>query len=348
MINFYIYLIIYKLDSLTHIALGACMGEAFAGKKIGKKAMLWGILAQSIPDIDFIASFWLNTSDNLLAHRGITHSILFAIIITPIIAWFAFRLHRSHHISFLKWILFIGSVILIHLFLDAFNNYGVGWFEPFSHLRISFNTIYVADPFFSVIPGIALVMLIFITQKSTGRNWIWKTGLIIPFFYLLYSVGNKFYVTAETKKILAAQNINFNKLLITPAPLQTWLWFIAVGNDSGFYTGYRSVFDKQKYIDLHFKQNNYNLKALVKEPDQLNKLIQFSQGFYILEKRKDTLVFYDLRFGQIIGWQNPLEDYTFYYYLQPDINNTLVVQRGRFAKWNKQSFKSLLYRIKGN
>jgi len=194
------------------------MGEAFAGKTVGKKAMLWGILAQSIPDVDFIASFWLKTSDNLLAHRGITHSFLFALLITPTIAGFAYSIHKPHNISFQRWTLFIGSVIFIHLFLDAFNNYGVGWFEPFSHVRISFNTIYIADPFFSIIPFIALLMLLFIKQKCTGRQWIWKTGLIIPFLYLLYSLTNKFYVTAETEKILAAQNINYNKLLITPAP----------------------------------------------------------------------------------------------------------------------------------
>ena len=58
------------------------MGEAFAGRTVGKKAMLWGILAQSIPDIDFISSLWLDTADHLLAHRGFTHSILFAIIIS--------------------------------------------------------------------------------------------------------------------------------------------------------------------------------------------------------------------------------------------------------------------------
>ena len=324
------------------------MGEAFAGKTVGKKAMLWGILAQSIPDVDFIASFWLKTADNLLAHRGITHSFLFALLITPVIAGFAHSLNKSHNISFKKWILFIGPVIFIHLFLDAFNNYGVGWLEPFSHVRISFNTIYVADPFFSIIPGIALLMLLFIKQKSTIRKLIWKTGLIIPFLYLMYSLANKFYVTAQTKKILAAQNINYNKLLITPAPLQTWLWFVAAGNDSGFYTGYRSVFDKQPSLELHFKPQNNNLIPLVKEPDQLNKLIKFSQGFYTIEQRKDSMVFYDLRFGQIVGWQNPLEDYAFYYYLQPDVDNTLVVQRGRFAKWDRQSFKSLIDRIKGN
>ena len=59
------------MDSITHIALGACIGEAFFEKGFGKKAMLWGALAQSIPDIDFVASFWMSTADDLLAHNGI-------------------------------------------------------------------------------------------------------------------------------------------------------------------------------------------------------------------------------------------------------------------------------------
>ena len=67
-----------------------------------------------------------------------------------------------------------------------------------------------------------------------------------------------------------------------------------------------------------------------------------------LEKHADTILLNDLRFGQVIGWQNPAESFAFYFYLQPAIDNTLVVQRGRFAKWNKQSFHSLLTRIKGN
>ena len=324
------------------------MGEAFAGKKVGKKAMLWGILAQSIPDIDFVASLWLNTSDNLLAHRGFTHSFLFALLITPLIAFAAYSLHKPHNISFVRWFFFIGSVIFMHDFLDAFNNYGVGWLEPFSHVRISFNTIYVADPFFSIVPGISIVLLLLLRIKNSYRKIIWKTGLLIPLFYLFYALANKLYVTNQTQKILANQNITYNKLLITPAPLQTWLWFVAAGNDSGFYTGYRSVFDTQQKMDFHFTPKNDSLKVLVKETEQINKLIRFSQQFYTLEKRKDSLILYDLRFGQIIGWQNKTEQYAFYYYLQPDVDNTLVVQRGRFAKWDKKSFRSLLRRIKGN
>jgi inner membrane protein len=94
------------LDSLTHIALGACIGEAFAGKKLGKKAMLWGALVQSIPDIDFIAATWLNTSENLLAHRGFTHSLLFAVLIVPLLAMLAEKWHRPHNIALKTYLLF--------------------------------------------------------------------------------------------------------------------------------------------------------------------------------------------------------------------------------------------------
>ena len=80
------------------------MGEAFAGKKLGKKAMIWGAIAQSAPDIDFLASLWMNSSSNLLAHRGFTHSLLFCAIITPVLAFLAERFHRPHNISFKKWL----------------------------------------------------------------------------------------------------------------------------------------------------------------------------------------------------------------------------------------------------
>ena len=69
------------MDSVTHIVLGACIGELILDKQAGRKAILWGALAQSIPDVDFIAGMWMPVSTELLAHRGITHSFLFAFLV---------------------------------------------------------------------------------------------------------------------------------------------------------------------------------------------------------------------------------------------------------------------------
>jgi inner membrane protein len=335
------------VDSLTHIALGACMGEAFAGHTVGKKAVLWGILAQSIPDIDFIAATWLDTSSNLLAHRGFTHSILFAVLVSLFMAMLAERWHRPHNISFMRWLCFFGAAIGLHIFLDAFNNYGVGWFEPFSHYRISFNIIYVADPFFSIAPGIAFVLLLILRQKNKKRKFWWKFGLGISFLYLGYCTINKAIINHDVKKMLAKQEIPYTRYFTTPAPLQNWLWFVVAGNDSGYYVGYRSVFDHHKMPLQYFPRNSFLLDSLLTAKD-VQQLIRFSQQYYTVEKNQDTLVFNDLRFGQVIGWQDPKEQFAFHYYLQPDIDNTLVVQRGRFAKWNRESLRAFWKRIQGD
>jgi inner membrane protein len=67
-----------------------------------------------------------------------------------------------------------------------------------------------------------------------------------------------------------------------------------------------------------------------------------------VEKWSDTLVFNDLRFGQVIGWQKPKEKFVFHYFLQHPKSNALVVQRGRFEGWSWQTAKFMLQRIGGN
>ena len=336
------------MDSITHLALGACMGEAFAGKTLGKKAMLWGALAQSVPDIDFMATAWLDTTSNLLAHRGFTHSFLFCALITPLLALLAERFHRPHNIRLGKWLIFFGAVIFANIFIDAFNNYGVGWFEPFSHQRLSFNVIYVADPFFSIGPLIGCIMLLIKKRRGLQRKKWWRFGLALPLLYMGYCLFNKAQMDNAVKKSLQDQQIQYTRYFSTPAPLQNWLWYVVAGNDSGYHIGFRSVFDRQPDIAFqHFPRNESLLDSLRDHTD-LHQLIRFSQQYYTVERWHDTLVFNDLRFGQIVGWDNPKQRFVFHYFLQHPGDNSLVVQRGRFTGWNWQTAQSLLRRIRGN
>ena len=335
------------MDSITHLALGALMGESFASKKLGKKAMLWGAVAQSIPDIDFIANFWMDVPSGLLAHRGFTHSFLFCGLVTLLFALIAEKWHRPHNIKFTRWLLFFGGVIGAHVVIDAFNNYGVGWFEPFFTTRISFNAIYVVDPFFSIWPILAICAIAYTRKKASKRLLFWRLGLGLSGLYLIYCLFNKAIIDRDVKEILQKQEISYTSYFTTPASLQNWLWYVVAGYDKGFYIGYRSLFDNDKKIDFHYFPKNDSLLQNLPDPVALDKLIRFSEGFYTVEKWNDTLVFNDLRFGQIIGWENPNAHFAFHYFLEQPENNKLVVQRGRFEGWDVETIKSLISRIKG-
>lgn len=319
------------------------------GKKLGKRAMLLGALAQSIPDIDFISSFWSDTPSYLLAHRGFTHSLLFGFLATIGFALIAQRFHRQHRVGYQKWIAFFGLEIGSHFFIDLFNGYGMGLFEPFSHARISFNALFVADPFFSIWMAISFVALLFLKSRDYRRAFWHRFGIIGSSAYLLYCIANKNKVDNEFKQITALQNISYQQYFTTPTPLNNWLWYVVAKTDSGFYTGYYSVFDRRKKITFHYFPQNDSLLRSVSNKEELQHLIRFSQGYYTVEKWSDTLVFNNLRFGQITGWYDSSAKFIFHYYLQgAGEESKLVVQRGRFSNWNWTTTRSLLNRIAGN
>ena len=59
------------MDSLTQIVLGAACGEVALGKKIGNKALLFGAIGGTIPDLDVFVGRWIysNEIDIMSFHR---------------------------------------------------------------------------------------------------------------------------------------------------------------------------------------------------------------------------------------------------------------------------------------
>jgi inner membrane protein len=89
------------MDSLTQIVLGAAAGEVVLGKKIGNRAMMWGAVGGTIPDLDVLGKFFLSNIDNLAFHRGFSHSILFSILGAFAFGWLVHQIYQS---SYHKWI----------------------------------------------------------------------------------------------------------------------------------------------------------------------------------------------------------------------------------------------------
>ena len=336
------------MDTLTHIVLGACIGEAMAGKQLGKKALIIGALAQNIPDADIIASFWLSPTADLLAHRAFTHSILFVLLLSPLLAYGSQKIWPQAKLSMRKWILLWGVQMGIHIFIDAFNAYGTGWFEPFSHYRVSFNTLYVADPLFTIWPAVAMVALL-IAGTANKRRMLWaKAGIGLSAMYLLVSIGFKQLINNAAGYSFAHKGIAVQRYFTTPTPLNSMLWNVTGQCDSGYYIGYRSVWDKQGVMDMHFVRRNEALLNSVDNKEDVARLKRFSQGYYVAGMAHDTVVFNDLRFGeQLTGRAGEAPRFVFYYHVHPDGDNKLPVQRGRFAGWDKATVASFIKRIRG-
>jgi inner membrane protein len=319
------------------------------GQKLGKKALLLGAVAQSLPDVDSLAALWLPVTDNLLAHRGITHSLPVGAVVAAGLAVVGHRWQTK--IPWWQWFLFWFIQIGVHDLLDVANAYGTGILEPFSHQRFSGHLLYVADPLFTVSLVVAAVVLVWLGREHPAR---WKTAvvaLLVSVGYLGYAASNKVSTDQAIRRSLAARSITYFRYFSTPTPLNTWLWYAVAATDNGYYVGYRSVFEAPGELTsfTYFPRQDSLLKT-TDDPAAVLALQKFANGFYTVDRRggaagNDTVRFNVLRFGQILGWQDPQTPFTFQYYLDRNFDNFLVMQRGRFTGWNRSTVDGLLNRI---
>jgi inner membrane protein len=123
----------------SHAVLALALGTWFAPAAIKRRAMFWGAALAVLPDSDAIGH-WLGVpTRSLFGHRGLTHSISFAVVVGLAAALLLAR--RSGHPELgsrlaLAFILAMGS----HGTLDALTNGGPGiaFFAPFSNARYFF------------------------------------------------------------------------------------------------------------------------------------------------------------------------------------------------------------------
>ncbi|HEY6160887.1 MAG TPA: metal-dependent hydrolase [Bacteroidia bacterium] len=332
------------MDSVTHLVMGATFGDALLGKKIGKPAMLWGALAASIPDIDVIFVPFFDPPFSLTIHRGFTHSVLFAVLVIPLLAYlFSKRYNRAA--SFKDWSILFALGLFSHIFIDACTSYGTGWFEPFSHYRVTFNNIFVADPVYTL-PLLVSTIALWIIRKDSGRRGRWqKIGLVGSTLYLGLTFANKAYVNSVFHSSLEEQQIKASRFFSTPTPLNNLLWMGVAEDSTGYHIGYFSDLDKDHHIAFHYVPKNDSLLA-GKDPAVVETLKWFSGNYYCVTGNDSAVRFNDLRFGQFPGWVDPNAPFAFSFNLNRKGKQN-ALQRGNFKGSVSENFSKLLRRIAG-
>lgn len=125
------------MDSLTQAVLGAACGQAVLGRKIGPKALAWGAIAGTLPDLDVVSRVFSEQEVyGLLYHRGLTHSIFITLLAPPLLGYLAHKQRGAVAVLFgLLLVLFMGGMGLkeestvlqgIGLFILAITAW-VGW-----------------------------------------------------------------------------------------------------------------------------------------------------------------------------------------------------------------------------
>jgi inner membrane protein len=317
------------MDSLTQATLGAAVGEVILGKRIGNKAAIVGAIIATIPDLDVLLMPFFNDFQNISIHRGYSHSILFSLIGAFLFAYILSKIKWTKEIRFRKLWRFSFLALFTHILLDAFTSYGTQLFLPITDWRVSFDSISIIDPVYTIPLLVGVLLSVFYFKKNDQKRGLPNNiGLVVSSLYLLFTLANKQNIEQVFQTQLEEQNISSFRLLTVP---------VAIGNTTGYgvakdkthvHIGKYSHLEKNK-IEFHsFPINDQLLSGL--DEKLIDRMKWFAQGFYTVAEKDGKIRIYNMQcdmqgvreFG---GYKAPT---AFYYEITPKENGEYDLTSG--------------------
>ncbi|MBN2092300.1 metal-dependent hydrolase [candidate division KSB1 bacterium] len=335
------------MDSITQITLGMAVGEFVLGKKAGNKAILWGAVAGTIPDLDVMVTPFFREIDRLVIHRGFSHSLLFVLIFSPILGFLIHKIQKNPQIQLKEWIYLSFWGLFTHILLDCFTTYGTQIFIPFSNYRVAWDSIFIIDPFYTVPFLLCMIVLMFFKRTRPERRVLNYIGLGLSTGYLILALLVKFYVNQKFEDSLKTQNRTFYRYMTTPTPFNIILWRGIFEDENGYWTGYYSLFDHQDSIQFDYVERNQHLVTSVLQDPSLARLIWFADGYYCITEQDNELYFNDLRFGKLSIRAKDPGGFLFSYKIRDDVKPLSFERVPPPGKVDKELMKNFVNRVKG-
>lgn len=326
------------MDSLTQLALGAAVGEAVLGKKVGNKALVWGAVAGTVPDLDVVFSLFMDPVNYLSVHRGFSHSLFFPFIAAPLLAFVAHRVHRrTEQASRFDWTKLFFWGIITHPLLDLMTGYGTQLFYPLTRHGYELNTIFVIDPAYTLPLLVGIIAAAFYKREAPRRRyWNWA-GIGIATAYLLLTVPLKLTAIPHFERALEAQEIDYERMRTFPNPFTSFYWrALAETPDGNYVEAHYSHFWRDYEIRFTRIPGQHALleESSVKRSYAGGELLWFSKGYYaVRETDDDRLLFHDLRFGALEGWRGIYEDFTFSFLVYPHAPRNAAEEQERASAY---------------
>jgi inner membrane protein len=285
------------MDSVSHIVIGAAIGEICLGKKIGRWGMLLGAIAKSAPDFDLFYTGLSDPRAYICYHRAHTHSLIIEALYAIPIAWLLFKIFKRK-VSFKRMLAFILICLWGHSLLDWCTNFGTQLLLPFTNENYSLNTIAIVDLLFTVPMLILILIAVFIRKNETRRYKLSRAALFYCFIYLGFTFFNKWRAEGIAKESLLKNNIPATAHLTNPTMLNNILWYSVGSNDSTVFVGEFSLLHSGNPIHWHSYPRRQQLMEEFKRKKDIERLRWFSDPYTIAQPNGDTLNIYAVKFGR--------------------------------------------------
>ncbi|GGH31014.1 metal-dependent hydrolase [Paenibacillus segetis] len=180
------------MDTASHLLLGVTLGGlamALSDPAIGNHSpIVYGLFAATIvgsnaPDFDSVIRI-RGYESYLLHHRGFSHSLPmlvgWPVLLTPLLSYL---FHAWDYMLLLfLWTL---AGVMLHVFLDFFNAYGVQCFRPLSRKWCHGDTLPIFDP---VIFGLHLVALLLWLFGVMTAQVVFPLLFVLTFLFIGYRI----------------------------------------------------------------------------------------------------------------------------------------------------------------
>jgi inner membrane protein len=203
------------------------VAQTVGHRSLGYRAAAYGALAGAFPDVDVLFSIGGDFVDQLITHRGITHSLFFAPLAGPALGWLIWyreRARRGDPGRKSLWMLVITLALLSHPLLDLLTPYGTQLLLPFSNARFAINAMPIIDPAYTLLLAIGLLMAwLPALRHRAPAAVIAAVTLVVSSAYLGYGWLQGLRAEAAARSQLVSAGIEPESLAAFPTILQVHL-----------------------------------------------------------------------------------------------------------------------------
>ena len=282
------------MDSATQFLLGASIGGAMLGSRLGGRALLIGGLVATLPDLDSFIPMG-NDIDNMTYHRGFSHSVLVLTVAAPVVAYAVTKIVKDSRECLPLVLLTTWLCLVTHSILDSLTTYGTQIFWPLDFgAPAAWPAVFIIDPVYTLLL-LAGVLCLWSMRRNRPRGvLVVRVFLAVSTLYLGLGLAGNLVVRAKAEGHPDLQGM---RVFVQPTPFNILFWQVLAVDDTHYVTGLTNPMLSCPISNLARHERLAEAPRGFQPSDSVRRLEWFTNGFYTYQDRGGSIAIADLRIG---------------------------------------------------